>query len=430
MHILEFDDELILQIKEEAAILKSMIDEIEDEFRRKGKRHIPDQPWYVRRGLFFDAKKYAAEVHSKLYSQMRKIIHLLQKRFPWAPIDESILNSVLCQTVRYEEGPTGPYVSFDAYLCCSPFRDLMDPHRQDEFLEELFKPIYVCIARVLRAATDELDTSGSYLKEYDPVVLSEALRMAENKKWIVKRDGSYLISERPVFIIKCPVCNEKVYAHEDNCPKCGFYVLNLALRTKICLEVPASWYKYDEQQERWLAFFKYHSALGDSIILGESIFGGLLEVHVSLICNEVLKALEEARIIHLLPDEYYATYYTYFLRINRPHAETYTTHASSFQELRQIIVDIMNRLKLEANREYDEHVIRIESPISREKFIQEFLDHVQRCFIPALDKHPVLMLENMVRWDEERIRMTKMFEWLENKIRKVSDFIAEIEKTS
>jgi|YelNatPaOPRAMG01_1025707.scaffolds.fasta_scaffold22202_5 hypothetical protein len=35
MHILEFDDELILQIKEEAAILKSMIDEIEDEFEEK-----------------------------------------------------------------------------------------------------------------------------------------------------------------------------------------------------------------------------------------------------------------------------------------------------------------------------------------------------------------------------------------------------------
>jgi|YelNatPaOPRAMG01_1025707.scaffolds.fasta_scaffold22202_6 hypothetical protein len=68
----------------------------------------------------------------------------------------------------------------------------MDPHRQDEFLEELFKPVYVCIARVLRAATDELDTSGSYLKEYDPVVLSEALRMAENKKNVGGSDFSRL----------------------------------------------------------------------------------------------------------------------------------------------------------------------------------------------------------------------------------------------
>ncbi|RSN77187.1 hypothetical protein [Candidatus Methanodesulfokora washburnensis] len=430
---MEFDDEVISQIKREATILKSMIDEIEDEFRRKGKQPIPNQSWYIRdSSLLFNAEKYAAEVHSKLYSQMRKIIRLLQKRFPWAPIDESILyNSDLCRTVSYNVRPSGSsYVSFDTNECCFPFRDLMDPYKQDEFLEELFKPVYVCIARVLQTTTMNLDPSSSYLKEYDPIVLSEALRMAENKKWIVKKDRSYLISERPIFVIKCPVCSEKVYAHEDNCPKCGFYIPNLALRTKVRLEVPASWYKYDEQRKKWVAFFKYNRSLGSEnrITLG-TIAWEEYELFTILICDKVIMALEEAQIIHHLPDEYYATHYTSFLRYSSTgHMETYAIYASSPQELKQIITDIMNRLKLEANREYDKGKKLVNSPIPREKFIQEFLSQIQQCFIPALDKHPVLMLENIARQDEEKTSMTKMFEWLEDQIRKVSDFIVEVEK--
>jgi len=385
-----------------------MIDEIEDEFRRKGRilMSFEEKPsiLYTRgSNLFFDSEKYAAEVRSKLYSQMRKIIHLLQKRFPWAPINESI---------AYENKwplyvPETKDVLFDKELCCSPFRDLMDPYKQDEFLEELFKPVYVCIARILQTTTDELDPSGSYLKEYDPIVLSEALRMAENKKWIVKKDRSYLISERPFFVIKCPVCSEKVYAHEDNCPKCGFYIPNLALRIKVRLEVPTLWYKYDEQQQKWIAFFKYNP-LGSSIILGkDKVTSYEWKVDVLFICYTVLTALKEAQVIHLLPDEYYAIYYTYFLRGNQSHIETYAIYASSPQELKQIITDIINRLKLEANKEYDKNKEFVNSPIPREKFIQEFLSQIQQCFIPALDKHPVLMLENMIRQDKEK---TKIFE--------------------
>jgi hypothetical protein len=411
MCALEFDDELISQIKREAAILKSMIDEIEDEFRRKGRRH--DESWYTRdSGFFFDAKKYAAEVQSKLRLQMRKIIHLLQKRFPWAPINESIIYSEVCWTVSYHEGGADifspSYVSFDRELCCLPFRDLMDPYKQDEFLEELFKPVYVCIARILQTTTDELDPSSSYLKEYDPIVLSEALRMAENKKWIIKKDRSYLISERPIFVIKCPVCGEKVYAHEDNCPKCGFYIPNLALRTKVRLEVPTSWYKYDEQRKKWVAFFKYSHSPRDSIVLGEDALGEEWKVYISSICYTALTTFEEAQIIHHLPDEYYATHYTSFLRYSSAdHMETYAIYASSPQELKQIITDIMDQLKLEANRKYDEEKKFVNSPIPREKFIQEFFSRIQRCFIPALDKHPVLMLENIARQDEGK---TKIYE--------------------
>ena len=263
-------------------------------------------------------------------------------------------------------------------------------------------------------------------------MLSEALRMAENKKWIVKKDRSYLISERPIFVIKCPVCSEKVYVHEDNCPKCGFYIPNLALRTKVRHEVPTSWYKYDEQRKKWVAFFKYNRSLGSEnrITLG-TIAWEEYELFTILICDKVIMALEEAQLIHHLPDEYYAIHYTSFLRYSSTgHMETYAIYASSPQELKQIITDIMNRLKLEANREYDKEKKLVNSPIPREKFIQEFLSQIQRCFIPALDKHPVLMLENIARQDEEKTIMTKMFEWLEDQIKKVSNFIAEVEKTN
>jgi hypothetical protein len=416
MCALEFDDELISQIKREAVILKSMIDEIEDEFRRKGKK-LGEHYYERKSSLFFDAKEYATEVQSKLHSQMRKIIRLLQKCFPWAPIDESILYSDYCKTVSYEVESSGSsYVLFNSELCCAPFRDLMNPYEQDEFLKELFKPVYVCIARILQTTADELDPSSSYLKEYDPIVLSEALKMAENKKWIIKKDGSYFISERPVLVIKCPVCDEKVYAHEDNCPQCGFYIPNLALRTKVRLEIPTSWYKYDGQQKKWVAFFKYICPSSEEVILGEilSPLGGEWKVSIPSIWYSVSGSLETANVIHSLPDEYYfATHYTHFLRtepieiLYMKYKACYAIYASSLQELKQIIMEIMDRLKFEANREYDRKYEDIEiRKIPREKFIQEFLSRIQRCFIPALDKHPVLMLENMVRQDEENIRMT------------------------
>jgi uncharacterized OB-fold protein len=400
-------DELILQIKREAATLKSMIDGIEYEFRRKGKRYSPDQQWYIREsGLFFDAKSYAAEVHSMLFSQMEKLIHLLRKRFPWAPIDESILYSGVCKTVSYEESLDGSsYVFFDKSLCCYPFKDLMDPNKQIEFFEELLKPVYVCAARLLWNADDELDSTSSYLKEYDPIILGEALKLCENKGWISrKEDGKYIISEKPLLLINCPVCSEKVYAHEDHCPKCGFYIPNLALRSKIRLEIPKLWYQYDEQQKVWTAFFKFDTSQGEgerSLITIGTIVGNEYRISMINICRKVLSSLKEAQIIHHLPDENYAIYYTYFLRVSKPLRETYAIYASSVEELEQIIKDILNRLQLEASREYDENIRLVDSPISKEKFMKEFITNLDRYFIPALNKHPVLTRKSMMKQERE-----------------------------
>jgi uncharacterized OB-fold protein len=405
MHSFE-KDELILQIKKEAQTLKSMVDKIEREFQIYGKRYYPDKPWYIREdGLFFDAKSYAAQVHSMLFSQMEKIIHLLKKRFPWAPISESILYSVLCKTVDYYKRLYGPsYVSFDKDYCCIAFKDLMDPHKQDEFLSELFKPVYVCAARLLWNTTDELDPSSSSLKDYDPIILNEALKLAEKEVWISRKEnGKYIISEKPLLLINCPVCSEKVYAHEDYCPRCGFYIPNLALRSKIRLEIPKLWYQYDEQQKLWVAFFKFDKSQGEeerSLITIGTISGNEYKISVINICDKVLASLKEAQIIHHLPDEYYAIYYTSFLRFSRLPKDTYAIYAPSIEELEQILKDILNQLQREASREYDENIRLVDSPIPKEKFMEEFLENLNNYFIPPLNKHPVLTRKTIMRQEE------------------------------
>jgi uncharacterized OB-fold protein len=405
MHSFE-KDELILQIKKEAQTLKSMVDKIEREFQSKGKRKYPDQPYYIREdGVFFDAKRYAAQVHSMLFSQMEKLIHLLRKRFPWAPVSESILYSVVCETVSYVERFDGPsYVSFDKDFCCIAFKDLMDPDKQDEFFSELFKPVYVCAARVLWNTKDELDPLSSSLKEYDPIILGEALKLAEKEGWISRKEnGKYIISEKPLLLISCPVCSEKVYAHEDYCPRCGFYIPNLALRSKIRLEIPKLWYQYDEQQKLWVAFFKFDKSQGKgerSLITIGTIRGNKYNISVINICDKVLASLKEAQIIHHLPDEYYAIYYTSFLMFSRLPKDTYAIYAPSIEELEQILKDILNQLQREASREYDENISIVDSPIPKEKFMEEFLENLNNYFIPPLNKHPVQTRKTIMRQEE------------------------------
>ncbi|WP_353739561.1 zinc ribbon domain-containing protein [Thermofilum sp.] len=82
---------------------------------------------------------------------------------------------------------------------------------------------------------------------------------------------------------------------------------------------------------------------------------------------------------------------------SRPPQDTYAIYAPSMEELEQILKDILNQLQREARREYDENIRLVDSPIPREKFMEEFLENLNNYFIPPLNKHPVLTRKTIMR---------------------------------
>jgi hypothetical protein len=414
----EFEgDELISSIKEEANKLASMIDDVEREFMQKGDSRNAELLGYVRRsGLLFDAHSYVLDVDHKFKAQLKTILRLLGERFPWAPITDDILrNEVVASVLQYDENPVaGAYAVFERQYCLVGFRDLVDPDRQDEFLRELFKPVHVCVVRMLNSSSGT-SVPLDKLKEYDTRVLREAIAMAEKKKWIVRQaDGTVDILERPWIEIACPSCHSRISADEDQCPSCGFYVPNLALRTKRRLDVPKKWYEQDQHRNAWIAYFRHSPKLSDSIEIGELVTRRT-HIYVTSVIDSALTILENEKTISRLPDhEHEATYYTEFLwyMLDREeHPTTYSTSARSKQDLRAAIAEVTDELRAQAGLEYEEQSRLLEeTSVKKEDFVEEFIRHAMNHFVPRLDRHPVVREnepDEIGKWLDRRIELVR-----------------------
>ena len=182
-------NELISMIIEEIRVLKTVIDEIENEFKRKGGKlgSTYSIPFPEKKRL--EAFTYRDEILStKIEPQVKKIAHLLRQCFPWAPEElKSALLSRAGEIVRIIEGEREPcHVVIRKQLY--PFSMLFEPDELFEFLRELYKPVYVCIARMLNSA-DEFHLLD--LKEYDPQILKEALSISKRMRWIEEKNEDF-----------------------------------------------------------------------------------------------------------------------------------------------------------------------------------------------------------------------------------------------
>ena len=228
----------------------------------------------------------------------------------------------------------------------------------------------------------------------------------------------------------------KVYAYEDECPKCGFHLKNLASKVKERLKIPEQWYKWDEQRQEWVAFFKYIHMFKDSVDWGKDREGFSINSLVGVPLYVVLQDLEKAGIIYkLLDHEFYGTYYSKdllaILSEVLDRVDVYVLYGSSIQELKEKILNVIDEIKNGAEEEYEKG-IEISGeflskyygfvPRSKKDFVKDFVQHAMQHFTPPLDKHPVLRAT--VR-DESR-----MIQWLDETIGKVKRFIQEIERTS
>ncbi|MEM2487751.1 MAG: hypothetical protein QXR44_04100 [Thermoproteota archaeon] len=426
-------NELISSIIEEIRALRTVIDEIEDEFKRKGKKIGSSYSISFPKKKRLEAFEYRdAILSTKIEPQVKKITCLLQQCFPWAPeeLKPALLSCAggIVEVLESEHEPDCHVVlSKKAY----PFSMLFEPVELVEFLRELYKPVYVCTARILNSLSE---FHSSDLKEYDPQILNEALSISKRMKWVEEKgEGSYSIRERPIIKITCPHCRQKVYAYEDECPKCGFYLQNLALRIKKRLEIPEQWYEWDGQRQKWIAFFKCRM-YGDWIDLAHE--APLGKAPVSMYLYVILGNLERSGVICKFPDhEFYSTYYSEsldFLILSGilEHVYVYALYGSSIQELKEKILTVIDEIKNEAEKEYESSMKIVGAslshlgyvPRSKKDFTEEFVRHAMQHFTPPLDKHPVL---RAMMHDE-----SQMMQWLDRTIGKVKHYIQEIEKTS
>jgi len=403
-------------IKLVARILKGLFKDIEEEIKEKGKYSPTLGAWEVKSDISFDALRYGYELNSTIRSKALKVLEVLHKAFPFIPYEEikSMITSQndAAQVIVVKESPERnllfyPYSS-DRRLMKPVYAliDLCEKLEKPEVLLEFQKPLILALAYIF--SKKEKEFSKADFPELKPIVLDCAINLALEKEWIVRKTkDSYEIREKPKFYIKCPHCGELIEAHEEYCPSCGLYLLNIILRYQKSTEEDIELYARDEKKDKWMAFFYYVRPTA-KIKVGEIEVRDPLTGEVVFYREEYYNPLEplwyalgdavKLRLMVEVPDYlYYAKCYTneLFGLIPLPEVRYYKVEGETVKKIRDKLTMILDLIKEKIEEDYEK---KKDSPYfsyyrgRKEDFVKDVLEICKKCFTPRLDEHPILRL--------------------------------------
>jgi hypothetical protein len=411
------------KIRERVEELKSLLKRIEEEFKRKGEPDLSYsrpplfEAWRVRSSILFDAVDYGRKLNSEIRSKALDVLEALHEAFPYIPYEEIKLAITsekegdmkvicVCEPPREAllcpgEALFFPYSDFLAYKI--PVYRLINVCekllKESEVLLELQKPLIMALAYI--SSRKEKEFSETDFPELKPIVLDRAINLALKRGWIVRKtEGSYEIREKPKFYIKCPHCQRLIEAHEEYCPHCGLYLLNIILRDQKSTSEDIKLYSWDKKG-KWVAFFYLREPTKIEVD-GEYYYFP----HHSL--SLALDDAERFKIVVAIPDYlYYAKCYTdefttFFVSIDRVPRMFYTYYKVEGEDIEEIhkkltmILDIIEAkieevYEEEKKKDFNESFFR-KYKGGKDDFVRDVLEICKKCFTPRLDEHPILRL--------------------------------------
>lgn len=430
----ENKDLLVLEILKESQTLKSMVEVVEEEFKRKGE-YDPETRAYVRiDGIFFKSEKYANETAVLFFQKAEKVFELLKARFSLIPFkinlemvtyrrdsrsDKQLIKVKGIENYRsitfldvltffsYHGTETNQIyqgVSFkEKWKENSILHSLVTiGERIDDkdTLKELDKPLFIALARILQSPLDRVSIKDFY--EFKSNIIKKAIDMGKKTGCLYsEKDEVYSIIKRPTINISCPVCEEVIPAHLDNCPNCRFNIRNFVIKDETQKEdyVPEKWFKYDKAEGLWIAYFRCN--IRDEVIsLSESVF-----VRVSEIMIFAINKLKGDKVVHEVPlvntDFYLEHYTTTAIRcilipiVSETDYLTYSVKADSIFELQNKIKGIIKTIEFYSKQYYHNYITYVKSYSEKERlspkdFINKVFLYCYENFHPSLNEHPIL----------------------------------------
>lgn len=350
--------------------------------------------------------RYGHELNSKIRSKALEVLEVLREAFPFIPYEEikSSITSPDDSVIKVKETERiflfYPYSSWCPYKPVYALINLCEKLEKPEVLLELQKPLILALAYI--SSRKEKEFSETDFPELKPIVLDRAINLALKRGWIVRKtEGSYEIREKPKFYIKCPHCQRLIEAHEEYCPHCGLYLLNIILRDQKSTSEDIKLYSWDKKG-KWVAVFYLREPTKIEVD-GEYYY--FPQHSLSLALDDA----KRFKIVVAIPDYlYYAKCYTdefttFFVSIGRVPPRMFYTYykveGEDIEEIHKKLTMILDIIEAKIEEVYEEEKKKdFNEPFFRkykggkDDFVRDVLEICKKCFTPRLDEHPILRL--------------------------------------
>jgi len=416
-------------LKVKVNVLRQILEEIEDEFKSKGKLLDNYQgevkSWTRYSSIFFDSEKYAEEKNSLLRAVALEIIDIIHQIFPYVPYERMInkfqMHDIVDQVLRHYHSKykrvKNEIISVDEhrveYSTNNIISDLIEfCERLDdpEFIREIQTPLYVALAQII---TKQLTNfSREDFPEIKREIFNHAIRLGINLGWIKESEEGYslLTNAKPKITISCPnsQCMEEISAYEQYCPYCGLYIPNMITKKqKSEIEDVPPFFAIENEKGEWIAYFILKWENLPTITVEyfdsdeESKKKRIVPIY-ELIFNEVLniKLAEELNIIHPVPsyEECAEIYSPIFWDITDldydPSFTVYKIKVKSMDEFRYKMNLLYSFLRDKAKEYFERYTKHFSAGdlvnFDEEMFINEVLKVFENNVVPSLRKHPIL----------------------------------------
>lgn len=420
------DESPIQEIKREVETLKSIILGIEKEFKQKGKYKVESHQYDREGGLFFNPEKYAVKTASNIHQQIKNILSILKKRFPWiyfkdfniidysktdkdhryinflglitfleahvkvkSPFSEDLITRVYRSVSFNEKWKEQIYSSLESLI------SLCEKLNKPEVIKELDKPVLIALTQILHNPIKKFTLNDFRFIKSE--ILEAAISYGEKNKYIKPINSKmYQIINEDVFEILCPNfnCKKNISSYLDECPYCGFYILNLVLknRRQMLYYIPKNWFKYEGNI--YSAYFYYSKSIS-KIKLSETV-----EIDPDvLVLFPVVASLETYKYIYRIPDilfhsDWYTSYLPYSILSLKTYNDYYVIKTNNIDETNKKLYKILEEIKIKAEEVYYSWIEFVKNRkedlwINKDEFIHRILLICNESFKPPLNKHPI-----------------------------------------
>jgi ribosomal protein L40E len=371
----------IAEIRSKVEGLKQVLNQIEEEFKRKGEQYLTGR-YALREGIFFNARKFAYEKNLLFRKRFFDLLDSLYKLFPFIPYEdlrEKIEHTDIID-VHQSESNGFAYCFFPGllHIMATNLMDICEKLGESEILCELQKPLFVGLAYIFNS-NKNIFSKEDFEKELKAPILNGAIALALKKGWITetKRKNIYQIKKRPNSImVTCPYCQTSLSAFERYCHKCGLYLLNMiTLRERTNEEDIPSELIYKSEKE-FGAYFHFK-------LISKSFYEySREELEARKLLMWLMEEVVQKKLTLKIPDYFlYSKYYTKIFVDNLATWDDryngyYKVVGYSIEDVQQKLSKICDTMKSKAENEY-------------KRFSKTILEICHGCFEPKLYEHPI-----------------------------------------